>query len=502
MEETISLNKKEQRRVLVLNRVIAGQLTAEGAAELLELSERQIWRILAAYREEGAAALVHGNRDREPANAMAEGVRKRVVALAGDKYEGFNHQHLTERLNEEEGIALSRSSVRRILLEAGLKSPRKRRAPKHRSRRERHLQEGMLLQIDGSRHDWLEGRGPYLTLVGGIDDATGTVPFALFREQEDAHGYFLLMRAVVLTKGRPLAVYRDGHSIFEPSRREPLSLEEQLKGRPDPTQFGRLLEELEIASIAARSPQAKGRIERLWGTFQDRLVAELRQAGACTLEEANWVLWQFLPGFNRRFAVPPAQEGTAYRPLPEGVDPDTLFCFKYLRVVAPDNVVGLGEHRLQLLPSPERASYARAEVEIQERLDGSLAVYCQGQQLASKEAPAEAPVLRARKGRRGGNDGQVNSPFLSGETHPLRKEGSPPVGRGDGEGRKSNTEPPVRRRPAPNHPWRRPFRGGVGTQPQGDHRDRTTLPSSVALERGEGVTSLASGETEAGNTGA
>src|SRR5450756_796508 len=166
MGETITLNKREQKRVLVLNQVIAGQIAAEGAAELLGLSERQVWRILAAYRKEGAASLVHGNRGREPVNALESGLRDRVVELAKTKYAGFNHQHLTEKLNEVEEIAVRRSSVRRILLEAGISTPRKRRPPKHRSRRERYPKEGMLLQADGSRHDWLEGRGPYMSLLG------------------------------------------------------------------------------------------------------------------------------------------------------------------------------------------------------------------------------------------------------------------------------------------------------------------------------------------------
>jgi hypothetical protein len=213
-------------------------------------------------------------------HALDQGLKRRVLELAQSTYAGCNNQHFTELLAEREGITLSRSSVRRILLEAGIKSPRKRRPPKHRSRRERYPKEGMLLQTDGSRHDWLEGRGPYLSLIGAIDDATGKVPYALFRYEEDAQGYFLLLRQIVANYGVPLALYHDAHGIFERSKGEPESLEEQLEGRRKPTQFGRLMEELSITSITSRSPQAKGRIERLWGTFQDRLVSELRLAGA------------------------------------------------------------------------------------------------------------------------------------------------------------------------------------------------------------------------------
>jgi len=462
MLETITLNEREQKRVLVLNQVIAGRMTAEEAAELLGLSERQVWRILAAYRKEGAAALVHANRGRKPVNALELGLRDRVLELGKTKYAGFNHQHLTEMLNDDEKIAIKRGSVRRILLEGGMASPRKRRPPKHRSRRERYPKEGMLLQADGSRHDWLEGRGPYLTLVAAIDDATGTVPYGLFREQEDAHGYFLLLRHIVLTKGCPVALYRDRHGIFEPLSKQPLSLEEQLAGRREPTQFGRLLEELEITSIGARSPQAKGRIERLWGTFQDRLVAELRLAHVNSLEEANQFLPGFLARYNRRFAVPAAEAGSAYRPLPPGFNPDTVFCFKYRRVVAADNTVRLEEHRLQLLPSKERASYARARVEVQERLDGSLAVYHEGRLVASKPAPLEAPVLRARNRRNGGGEAAGREGW--GRQDPSTPVEPAPVAANEGEGttKGDGPSPKPHRGPAPNHPWRRPLKRPCG----------------------------------------
>jgi len=189
------LNQDEQRRLLVLNEVIRGRLTAGRAGELLGLSERQVRRILAAYREEGAAALAHGNRGRRPVNALAESIKEQVLELARTKYAGFNHLHMSEMLRDEEKLAVGRSWVRRILLGAGLASPRKRRAAKHRSRRERYPKEGMLLQIDASPHAWLEGRGPAMSLIAGIDDATGTVPHGLFRHSEDSAGYFLLMRA-------------------------------------------------------------------------------------------------------------------------------------------------------------------------------------------------------------------------------------------------------------------------------------------------------------------
>jgi transposase len=429
-EERITLSAREQQRAMTLNRVLAGRWSRAEAAAILGLSTRQVRRLLAAYEAGGPAALAHGNRGRPPAHALGAGVRERVVELARGRYAGLNDQHLTEKLAEAEGLVLGRATVRRILRAAGLPSPRRRRAPKHRARRERMAQEGMLLQADGSRHRWLGEGGPHLTLIGAVDDATGGVPAALFREQEDAAGYLELLRRVVPGRGVPQALYVDRHGIFLKSGREPLTLEEELAGGRLPTQVGRALEELAIRPIYALSPQAKGRVERLWGTFQDRLVSELRLAGAATPAEAERVLQAWLPRFNARFAVPAAAPGSAYRPPPDGFVPERVFCFQYARVVAADNTVRLGEHRLQLLPDALRASYARAEVTVHEQLDGALAVYHRGRRLAARPAPAEAPTLRARKLPR--------PPTLA----PLVDAARP-------------------RRPATEHPWRRPFKAGA-----------------------------------------
>jgi transposase len=441
MKERVTLNKKEQRRLMVLNEVERGDMVGKEAAEVLSLSLRQVRRILAAYRKEGAQALAHGNRGRKPNNTLEEGLKERVVELARSIYAGCNVQHFTELLAEREGIALSRSSVRLILLKAGLRSPRKRKPPKHRSRRERYPKEGMLLQIDGSHDDWLEGRGSYLTLVGAIDDATGTVPYGLFRGQEDAQGYTLLLRQIIASYGIPEALYHDGHGIFERSKREAESLEEQLMGRRKPTQFGRIMEELGIISITSCSPQAKGRIERLWGTFQDRLKSELRIAGAKTSEEANQVLWDFLPRFNQRFAVPAREPGLAYRQPPEDFKPDEIFCFKYQRTVGRDNVVRFGEHRLQIVPTNGRSSYVKAKVEVHERMDGSLAVQYKGQCLATRPAPAEAPILRVKNITR-------FIPGVSDSHDPTTPLASKTI--------KPKTPHPYK--PAPDHPWRRSFK--------------------------------------------
>jgi transposase len=431
-----------ERRVAVVHAVAQGQLTAPAAATVLGLSERQVRRLVAAYRHAGADALRHGNTGRPPARTIPAPVRQRVMHLAQTTYHGCNYQHLSELLAEREGLVLSRSSVRRILLDAGLTTPEPP-AVAARRRRPRYPQAGMLVQIDASPHDWLEGRGPALVLLAAIDDATNEVPAALFRPTEDAHGYFLLLERLVRTHGRPLALYHDRHGIFQVNPKHALRVDEQLAGRPEPTQFGRLLAELEITSIAAQSPQAKGRVERLFGTLQDRLVIELRLAGAATLAEAERVLAAYLPRFNARFRVPASEAGSAYRPLAATVRPETVFCFKYRRTVAPDNTVQLGEQRLQLLPGPTRRSWVRAQVEVQERLDGSLAVYHQGTRIATTAAPLEAPTLRARAGRL--------------TSRPAPPAGSAVAARPAADARPAPATPPAAtpRRPAADHPWRR-----------------------------------------------
>ena len=419
MERRVTLNRKEQKRLMVLNNVERGEIGGREAAVILGISLRHTRRLLAGYRRDGAAALAHGNRGRKPVNALDEVIKERVIELARSTYAGFNTQHLSEVLSEREGIKLSRSTVRRRLIEGGISRPRKRRPPRHRSRRERYPQEGMLVQIDGSRHDWLEGRGDWMTLLGAIDDATGEVLGALFREQEDTEGYFHLMEGVLSDYGVPVAVYHDGHTIFE-SPDSKLTLEEELEGKKKLTQFGRLLDELNITSIRSRSPQARGRIERLWGTFQDRLVSELRLAGVSTIAEANEELRRFLPAHNKRFTVPPAQAGSSFR-VPDR-DWRSFFCLKYPRVVGLDNVVRFGPHRLQVLPNG-RHSYARAKVEVRQAFDNSISVYYQGDQLNVKPAPSEPAGLRKTT--------DASTPKMtSRRTH----------------------------KPAPDHPWRRSYK--------------------------------------------
>jgi transposase len=423
MRETITMTTIEQRRAWVLTKMVAGELTAAEAGDLLGLSERSVWRLKGRFITDGPAGLVHGNRGRASPRRIDESTRGQVRALARGRYDGANDCHLAELLAEREGIALSRVSVRRILRAAGIASPRRRRPPRHRSRRDRMPQAGMLLQTDGSRHDWLAERGPRLTLVAAIDDATGIVTGATFREQEDAAGYLTVLRDTIRRHGVPLALYRDRHGIFETPKGMPLTLEEQLLDRRTPTQFGRALAELGIGSIAARSPQAKGRIERAWGTFQDRLVVELRLAGACDMAAANRLLARFVPRFNRRFAVPAADPGPAWRRLPADIRLDEVCCLKYRRVVARDNTIRAGATILQLPARSGARSYAGRRVELQLRLDGRLVVWDGQRTVLVRPAPADPVQLRALQHARadlGSTAPSVGSTAIPSASHPWR----------------------------------------------------------------------------------
>ena len=226
--------------------------------------------------------------------------------------------HLSELLGEREGIDIGRTTLRRILVNAGLNSSRRRRQPKHRVRRQRMALEGMLIQLDGSHHRWLGEEGPQFALLLAVDDATGTVVNALFCDQEDSRSYFRLLQGMIRRRGIPLALYTDRHPVFKHRS------EYQPAGTA--TQLGRAMEESGVQLIFALSPQAKGRVERTAGTFQDRLITELRLSVATTMEEAKAVLKQFLPRYNRRFRVPPQCSEPAFRPVEPELSLGQILC--------------------------------------------------------------------------------------------------------------------------------------------------------------------------------
>ena len=304
---------------------------------------------MADYRKNGAASLAHGPRGRKPANAIPEATRSRVVHLARTVDEGANHTHLSELLSERESLDMGRTRLRRILVNAGLSSPRRRRPPKHRVRRQRMPREGMLIQMNGSYHRWLGEDGPQFTILFAVDDATGCVVNALFCDHEDTSSYFLLMQGLLRRRGIPLALHTDRHPVFKHKS--------ECQPAGTPTQFGRAMEELGIQLIFAMSPQAKGRVERTAGIFQDRLITELRLAGATTLEQAKAVLKQFLPRFDRRFGVPTQCPEPAFRPLQRDDLPlEQVLCFKHRRRVARDNTVKYQRHTLNCFPIQSAAA--------------------------------------------------------------------------------------------------------------------------------------------------
>jgi transposase len=395
-KDPVTLSQREQQRLHVITEVEAGRWTAEQAAEVLGLSLRHVWRLKGRYRQEGAAAFMHGNRGRPSPGRIDDKTRSRVEELLSGPYAGCNDHHLAELLALREGIVLSRKSVERIRREAGLKATRQRRPPKHRQRRERRSQEGMMLQVDGSPHHWFGLDQASCSLLVAIDDATDKLVAGVFRQQEDAQGYFLLLRQVLKAKGIPLDLYHDRHSIFQDNSRRPWTLEEELQGGREPTQFGRALEELGITSIAARSPQAKGRVERLNATLQDRLVQELRLAGITDIKAGNRFLTAYFKRFNARFAAKAEEPGLAYRPLVPGLDLERILSFRYQRVVGLDNTVQLDGRLIQVPPGPKRRSYAAARVWVHELLDGSLGVWYQDRWLARTSARGDV-TLRARK---------------------------------------------------------------------------------------------------------
>ena len=371
-QETFTLSQKELQRVTVISQCVQGNLTCARAAELLALSARHVKRLKSRYRQGSAAALAHVSRGRPSHQRTSLATRDRILALARARYRGFNDHHLHDKLVEQEGLSLSRETLRRILRAAGIGSPRKRRPPAHRQRRLRSARQGELLQLDGSPHHWLEGRGPHLTALGMQDDASGKILAAQFFLSETSEGYFHLLQSLLRRFGVPVAFYGDRSGIFVRND-EHWSLDEQLAGQRQPTQFGRALQQLGITFIAAQTPQAKGRIERLWGVLQDRLTSELRLAGAADLDSANRVLARFVADYNRRFARTPRQTDTAWRPAPENLE--RICCFTHQRIVSNDNVVQWEGLRLQIHPQPRRYSFAGAKVQICRALNGRVSLY-------------------------------------------------------------------------------------------------------------------------------
>jgi len=393
----VTMSQKEFQRVKVIENAAGGRLSVREASRLLQLSERQVQRLKHRYRPDSVSWVQHGNRGRSMPWAVSIPQKQLIVSLARDKYRGFNDSQLTEKLREEENLCFHRETVRRILRAAKLASPQKRRPRKYRSRRPPRPRFGMMALTDASRHDWLEGRGPVLTLIGFQDDATGQILAAHFQlEAENTVGYLRALHAMITVHGIPLSLYRDRHSIFQRNDSH-WTLAEQLAGKQVPTQLGRALDQLGIQQIPAYSPQAKGRIERAWRTCQDRLVSELRLAQAATLEQANTVLARFCADFNQRFARPAAEPASNFRRLPRRFDLARCLSLHYRRVVAADHTVTLGAQSIALPPLPGLRGYAGETVELSHLLDGTLRVYRGDALLIALPLPLEEHADRRPK---------------------------------------------------------------------------------------------------------
>jgi transposase len=393
------MSQEELRRLDVIRRLEARRLTTKEAGEVLGITERQVRRLRRRVEKEGAQGLAHRSRGRASARKTKASVTKRVVGLMRKLYAGFNDQHFTEKLAAVEGIALSRSTVRRLLRQAGIGAARKRRPPRHRSRRDRRPRAGLMILWDGSRHEWLERRGPMLCLMGAVDDATSEfLPGAHFLEQECAAGYLRVLLAIAEEKGLPLSAYGDQHGSLKRND-DSWTLEEELRGEQDPTQVGRALRALGIERIDALSPQAKGRVERLWGTLQDRLVSELRLAKARTADQANAVLERFRPEHNRRFAVAPAEQEPAWRPVRQGLDLRRTCAFQYMPTVLNDNTIRISGEVIDIPAGPGHRGYARARVQAVQMLDGAWRVY-KGDTLIARKAATSMKEPRALKQRK------------------------------------------------------------------------------------------------------
>jgi transposase len=390
----VTMSQKEFQRVKVIENAVGGRLSVREASRLLQLSERQVQRLKRRYQPDSLDWVQHGNRGQRRPWAVSVPQKQLILRLARGRYQGFNDSHLAEKLRAEENLTLSRETVRRILRAAKLASPQKRRPRQYRCRRIPRPRFGMMVLTDASRHDWLEGRGPQLTLVGFQDDATSQILAAQFQlEPENTVGYLRALHAMITSQGIPLSLYRDRHTIFQRNDAH-WTLAEQLSGKQTPTHFGRALEELGIEQIPAFSPQAKGRIERAWRTCQDRLVSELRLAQAATLLQANAVLQRFCADYNLRFAHPAADRACDFRPVPRRFDLGRCLSLQYHRVVGADHVVRLGEHLFALPWLPGHRGYARETVELSHQLDGMLRVYRGDQLLLTAALPLKEQIDR------------------------------------------------------------------------------------------------------------
>lgn len=398
--EGFFVSKQDVRRYELLHQVIAGRLSLRQITEALGVSYRQAKRLKARVMALGLRGLLHGNRGQQPHNKPEEALRAQVLALSKERYYDCNDSHFAELLASEEAIMLSRETIRTWRREAGLPPKRKHKPPKHRKRRPRKEAEGLMMLWDGSPHHWFGKDYPACCLMAAIDDATSTVLAAHFCPAETSWAYLKLLELVVCGWGVPKSVYQDRHGTLKRNDGQ-WSLAEELAGRQAPTQVGAALEALSIQPIFAMSPQAKGRIERLFGTLQDRLMVNLRLADITEIGPANAYLPDFLEAHNARFATTPAQLEAVWGKPPKRAERERILSLCYPAKVGQDNAVRLDGMIFDIPPGPGKRSYAKEHVEVRQLLDGRWRVYHRKRVIAEASATEIAELIRTRQRRKG-----------------------------------------------------------------------------------------------------
>jgi transposase len=381
-EDMIMARQGELKRLHVIQKVLEGIIKQVEAAEILLLSGRQIRRIVKRIRSEGSRGIIHRSRGRPSNRRISDKIKERVINLYRTQYKGFGPTLASEKLLERNRIGISDETLRLWLMETGdwRKARRRRR---HHQWRERRHHDGEMVQMDGSHHDWFEGRGPWSVLMGYIDDATGRV-FGRFYEYEGTIPAMDSFKRYIETYGLPMSVYLDKHTTYKSSAKA--SIEDQLQDHPALSEFERALKDLGVEVIHANSPQAKGRIERLFGTFQDRLVKEMRLRGIRTIEGANCFLEEYLPEYNSRFAVCPREKDNLHRPVGRGINLDGILCIQTERTLRNDFTVAHNRKLYQVedpITSPK--------VMVQDRLDGSIRITYKNRSLRFREI-SERPI--------------------------------------------------------------------------------------------------------------
>lgn len=429
--------RKRGRREALVGSAEKGTITNAQGAQSLGMSVRQFQRLRKRFRKRGLEGLIHGNRGRPSPRRISPATTARIRELLRHPQIQINDCHLHDLLVEEK-IQVSVAAIRRIRRAEGLAPKHRHRPAHHRSRRERRGREGALVLIDGSPFHWIGAELEMRDLVGTMDDATSKVLALTFRPKEDLHGYATVLERTVRRYGVPEAFYGDRTTIAVRSD-EHWSAEEELAGRQFPPHFGQMLEELCVRYIAAHSPEAKGRIERLWRTLQDRLAVELALARIRTWEAAETFLEGFIERFNQRFASPPRETLPAWRVAPTHLD--RILACRYMRVVGRDNTVRLSNQVLQIPPGPGQRTYHPCKVELRELLDGRRMVFHQRQLIAEAPAPPGPFTLEPRAAVR-----QTNQPAVQKQARPATTPREP------------KPAAALRRRTAPppkDHPWKK-----------------------------------------------